>query len=81
MYVYRHITDNWLTQQAALLRELLSGGVKLVVEGDCRSDSPGHSAMYGTYSLLDSVSGKIIATQVVKVSTSLSVHEMSDFTL
>lgn len=40
----------------------------LALAGDGRSDSPGHSALYGVYSLMDCDSGKILAVELVKVS-------------
>lgn len=38
------------------------------VNGDGRFDSPGHSAMFGLYTIMDSQSSKILASSLVKVS-------------
>ena len=40
----------------------------MVLIGDGRCDSPGHSAKYCTYTLMDSDSGKIVDTTVVAVT-------------
>ena len=40
---------------------------KLVLGGDGRADSPGHSAKYGTYSLLELLCNKIIDFRLVQV--------------
>ena len=40
--------------------------VKLI--GDGRCDSPGHSAKYGTYTMMDASTGLIIDHEVVQVS-------------
>ena len=40
----------------------------MVLAGDGRCDSPGHSATYGTYSLMDTQNNKILAFNVVKVT-------------
>ncbi|KAH7941695.1 hypothetical protein HPB49_016128 [Dermacentor silvarum] len=45
------VTKVWTNQQNVLFDEAI--GRPLRVAGDGRADSPGHSAKYGTYSLLD----------------------------
>lgn len=42
---------------------------ELNVAGDGRFDSPGHSALYGTYTLMDAESSLIVSCQMIKVST------------
>ena len=37
--------------------------------GDCRCDSPGFSAKYGSYSLMDMECSKVLDMQLVQVST------------
>ena len=46
--------------------------------GDGRSDSPGHSAKYGTYTLMDETSGKIVDFSLVHVSEVLSSNAMEN---
>lgn len=56
----------WQEQQAATLERLkaAAGGVKLA--GDSRADSPGYSAKYGTYSLIETSINKVVDVQVVQ---------------
>ena len=37
------------------------------VNGDGRFDTPGHSATYGTYTMMDADTSKILVSQLVKV--------------
>ena len=46
--------------------------------GDGRSDSPGHNAKYGTYSLMDETSGKIVDFSLVHVSEVSSSNAMEN---
>lgn len=58
----------WTRQQQSIFQILKENGTPLALAGDGRADSPGHSAKYGTYSLLDVNCKKIIITQLVAVS-------------
>ncbi len=58
----------WTRQQQSMFQSQKERGIPLALAGDGRADSPGHSAKYGTYSLLDVNCKKIIITQLVAVS-------------
>ena len=57
----------WQQEQQSSLQELqqLPGGLALAADG--RADSPGHSAKYGTYTVLETRLGKILDIQLVQV--------------
>ena len=61
------------------MNEIRGSTVKLIVEGDCRADSPGHSAKFGTYSLLDVTRTKIINTELVKVGHGVYTYVIHSF--
>ncbi|KAH3742125.1 hypothetical protein DPMN_048860 [Dreissena polymorpha] len=61
--------------QSALIERLKAKGSPLVLGGDGRCCSPGHTAKYGTYSMMDLESGKILDIQVVQVCQLNIVHE------
>ena len=44
------------------------------VAGDARCDSPGHCALYGTYSLMDTSTSKVLYMQLMKVSNTCLYH-------
>ena len=46
--------------------------------GDGQSDSPGHTAKYGTYTLMDESSGKILDFSLVHVSEVSSSYDMEN---
>ena len=66
-YVIPTIINGWKEKQADLIAEMrqLEGGLQLA--GDCRNDSPGHSAKYGTYTLIEQTTKKVIDLQLVQV--------------
>ena len=39
----------------------------LQLAGDGRFDSPGHSSLYGLYTMMDMKTSKIVASELVKV--------------
>ena len=69
------VAQAWKINQASVIDALhLVGSVDLC--GDGRCDSPGHSAKYGTYTLLDENTGKIPAFSVVQVTEVTSSNAM-----
>ena len=50
-----------------MIEEFKTEKKKLMVGGDGRADSPGYSAKYGTYSLLELSCNKIVDFQLVQV--------------
>ena len=65
-YLFPEINDAWLSEQNSVFEEI--GQTDLWLCGDGRCDSPGHSAKYGTYSMLDQATDKIVDLKVVQVS-------------
>lgn len=55
----------WATEQAALMERAKGSDLRLL--GDGRCDSPGHSAKYLTYSLMDAETTQIIHFVQVQV--------------
>ena len=65
-YLWPVIQEAWITHQESLLAGLAQTPLKLA--GDGRCDSPGHNAKYGTYTMLDTESDKIVAFEIVQKS-------------
>ena len=60
------VSKSWTEHQDSVMSFLAGETVKLI--GDGRCDSPGHSAKYGTYTMMDASTGLIIDHEVVQVS-------------
>ncbi|KAH6921057.1 hypothetical protein HPB50_027950 [Hyalomma asiaticum] len=56
----------WEEEKMKLLHNLASHGGTATVAGDSRADSPGYSAKYGVYSLLETNINRIINIQLVQ---------------
>ena len=68
-YLHTAVQRTYQQQQSTLLNNIKAEGRELIVGGDGRCDSPGHSAKYGTYSLMDAEQNKILHSQLVQVCT------------
>ena len=66
-YVFPVIHNTWHNHQKQVLQIIKEQKVQINVVGDGRCDSLGHSAKYGTYSLLDESSGKVTDFSLVQV--------------
>ncbi|CAN7994675.1 unnamed protein product, partial [Ixodes pacificus] len=73
-YLLPAVTEVWLFEQAALLDRLR--GTKLCLAGDGRADTPGHCADFGTYTLLETTTGQVIHTELVKSTEVPSSNRM-----
>ena len=64
-YLQATVSHVYKSKQTVLLSSL--GNQHLVLAGDGRADSPGHSAKYGTYSILEMSCNKILDFKLVQV--------------
>ena len=64
-YLIPSVFSVWEESQQKLFQA--SEGKTIVLGGDARMDSPGHSAKYGSYTLMDLGSNKILDTQLIQV--------------
>jgi len=69
------INKQYKDQQNKVIAEI-KGEMPVDLCGDGRSDSPGHTAKYGTYSLMSEKSGKIVDFSLVHVSEVSSSNAM-----
>lgn len=66
-YLLPAIHATWKSEQLALVSNLKSLKNKLVLTGDGRADSPGHSVKYGSYSVIEMTCNKVIDYRLVQV--------------
>ena len=64
-YLVPSIFNHWEKERNQLIAD--SPGQIKVLGGDARMDSPGFTAKYGTYSLIDLSSNKIMSVQTIQV--------------
>ena len=63
-YLFPVINEFWLREQNSVFSGL--AGQDLWLSGDGRCDSPGHNAKYGTYTMIDQQTAKIVDFQIVQ---------------
>ena len=68
------IEDYWAKQQTDILKNTSE---RSLLAGDDRCDSPGFSAKYCTYSLMDTETNLIVHTETLKRSQVLHLHVLS----
>ena len=65
-YLYPVVHTNYVRQQEAVIEYLRGNQLHLSKDGGC--DSPGYSAKYGTYTLMDSATDLILDYSLIQVS-------------
>ena len=74
-YLFPVINDAWEAEKQRQI-DILNAKEVVNLDGDARCDSPGHSAKYGTYTLMDDDTGDVVAFSVVQVSEVTSSNAM-----
>ena len=67
LYLEPVVYSTWEEQQKALFSNLRDDKVELELAGDGRSDSPGYCAKYGTYTLIEMNTNKILDMKIIQV--------------
>ena len=76
-YLHAAVERTYRDQQSSLLDSIKAEGKELILGGDGRCDSPGHSAKYGSYSLMDLEQNKILDSQLVQVGIKISIFKIT----
>ena len=76
--IFPVIDNTYEKQQKDVIETLKDKKSPVNLCGDGRSDSPGHNAKYGTYSLMDEATGNIIDFSLVQVSEVSSSNAMEN---
>lgn len=70
-FISPQVEEVWLEQQRWLLAGLVASGNGLVLGGDGRADSPGHSAKFGTYTTMELKENIVVDVNIVQVNLTL----------
>ena len=66
-YLHPSIKHVWDCHQTDYIQDVVSSEFPVILGGDGRADTPGHSAKYGSYSVMDLEEGVVIDVQLVQV--------------
>ena len=66
-YLEPSILSVWGQEQSKLLAQSKAQSTPLSIGGDGRADSPGHSAKYGSYGIIDLHTNKVLHIELVQV--------------
>ena len=66
LYLEPLVITEWHANQEDQFSALSGMDGDLILSGDCRSDSPGHCAKYGSYSVMEQRTNKVLDIQLVQ---------------
>ena len=67
-YLQPSIESIWTKHQTQIMKELKKEKRGLILGGDGRADSPGHSAKFGSYTMMELKKRIVLDLQLVQVS-------------
>ena len=67
------VEQAWFNHQSSLLQSISSQSRNLFLSGDGRADSPGHSAKFGSYTVIDVFCNKVVDFKLVQVYKHIAV--------
>lgn len=67
LYLQPTVLTFWRSHQLELIQQLIERMGEVILGGDMRADSPGHCAKYGSYTMMEVRSNRIIDIQLVQV--------------
>lgn len=75
-YLQPTIVEVWKDHQTSYIHETRQTGLPVCIGGDGRADTPGHSAKFGSYSVMDLDQGIVIDVQLVQSNEVKSSYHM-----
>ena len=66
-YLHPAVLEVWRSQQNEYVQEVQQTGRAVRLGGDGRANTPGHCAMFGSYTLMDLDQNKVVDSQFVQV--------------
>jgi hypothetical protein len=66
-YLEPTVLTVWHQQQQQLINYMVQQSGQVIIGGDMRADSPGHSAKYGSYTTMDLRQNRIVDIQLIQV--------------
>lgn len=76
LFLQPAVTSVWERHQNTLLTGIKESRGKLVLAGDGRADSPGHSAKYGSYTVIELTCNKVVDFRLVQVKLHCYIYKM-----
>ena len=74
-YLQPSILKVYKKHQSQLLSEIKKIRVGLIIGGDGRCDSPGHSAKYGSYTMMDLEKQAVVDIQLVQIRVHIYMYQ------
>ena len=68
-YLHPTIKHVWNRYQDYYIQDIVASEDQIVIGGDGRADTPGHSAKFGSYSIMNLEESIVLGVQLVQVCT------------